>query len=64
MKFFSSFVILKKYLSLLKDIKYDLRFLRVTGLGVLEGGKDSSSVRSDYHKISEDLYSYFSRNDF
>ncbi len=38
--------------------KYDLRFLWVTGRGVLRDGKDSSSVRSDYHKISEDLYSY------
>ncbi len=28
--------------------------------GVLRGGKDSSSVRSDYHKISE----IFRRNDF
>jgi hypothetical protein len=54
----------KTSLSLLKDIKYDLQFLRVTGQGVLGGGKDSSSLRSDCHKISEDLYSYFIRNDF
>jgi hypothetical protein len=31
---------------------------------VLGGEKDSSSVGSDYLKISEDLYSYFRRNDF